>query len=131
MAETTQMTTAKIISPRQHAVLDYGVASMFFALGMWYRGRNDRAATLAFVNGGMVLGMSMLTDYPGGVWRAISFKTHGVLDMVQAALTGFGPLLLGFANEPEAKPFYAQAASEVGVVSMTDWNADAARGIAA
>jgi hypothetical protein len=30
---------------------------------------------------------------------------------------------MGFADTPEAKTFYAQAASEVGVIAMTDWNA--------
>jgi hypothetical protein len=131
MAITDQIAVSKTISPAQHAVLDYGVAATFFALGLRYRNRNRAASTLAFANGGMVLGMSMLTNYPGGVWPTISFKTHGTMDLVQAALAGFGPLLFGFADDPEAKPFYAQAASELGVVANTDWNADAARGIAA
>lgn len=121
-----RMSLTKTITPAQHAVLDYGVASTFFALGLRYRHRNSRAAALAFINGGMVLGMSMLTDYPGGVWRRLSFKTHGMMDVVQAALAGFGPLLFGFADTPEASTFYSQAASEVGVVAMTDWNAQAA-----
>jgi hypothetical protein len=120
---SNEPTLSRPISPTRHAVLDYGVASMFFALGFKYRNQNRRASTLAFINGGMVLGMSLLTDYPGGVWRRISFKTHGMLDMVQAALTGFGPAVMGFGNTPEAKTFYAQAASEVGVVAMTDWDA--------
>ena len=131
MAITDQIAVSNTISPAQHAVLDYGVAATFFALGMRYRNRNRAASTLAFANGGMVLGMSLLTDYPGGVWPTISFKTHGTMDLVQAALAGFGPLPFGFADEPEAKTFYAQAASELGVVANTDWNADAARGIAA
>jgi len=131
MAITDQISVSKTISPAQHAVLDYGVAATFFALGLRYRNRNRAASTLAFANGGMVLGMSMLTNYPGGVWPTISFKTHGTMDLVQAALAGFGPLLFGFADDPEAKPFYAQAASELGVVANTDWNADAARGMAA
>jgi len=104
-------------------MLDYGVASMFFALGMRYRNRNRAASTLAFINGGLVLGMSLLTDYPGGVWPAISFKTHGMMDVGQAALAGMGPVLFGFADEPEARTFWAQAASEVGVIASTDWNA--------
>lgn len=111
-----------MISPTQHAVLDYSVASFFLSLGMRYRGENDRASTLAFINGAMVLGMSLLTDYPGGVWRVLSFKTHRALDVVQAALTGFGPLVLGFGGAPEARTFYGQAASEIGVVAMTDWD---------
>ena len=131
MAITDQIAISKTISPAQHAVLDYGVAATFFALGMRFRNRNRAAAALAFINGGMVLGMSMLTSYPGGVWPTISFKPHGTMDVVQAGLAGFGPLLFGFADEPEAKAFYAQAASEVGVIANTDWNADAAREMAA
>ena len=120
--ESTQLQT-KPISPGQHAVLDYGVATTFFALGFSMLSRNRRAATLAFVNGSMVLGMSMLTDYPGGVFRTLSFRTHRTGDIVQAALAGLGPVLFGFAADPEAKYFYGQAASEVGVIAATDWNA--------
>ena len=112
-----------LISPALHAVLDYGVAATFFAVatGLWTRHR--RAAGLALANGAMVLGMSMLTDYPGGVYRRLSFRAHRTGDIAQAALAGLGPLLLGFSRDPEATYFYGQAASEVGVIAATDWNA--------
>ncbi len=113
----------KSIGPAQHAMLDYGVAATFFALGMRFRRSNPAASALAFINGGMVLGMSLFTDYPGGVWRKLSFKTHGTMDVVQAALAGIGPVLFGFGNEDEARAFYGQAMSEVGVIAATDWNA--------
>jgi hypothetical protein len=57
-------------------MLDYSVATTFFVLGARYRGRNNRAAALAFINGAMVLGMLMLTGDPGGIWRRLTFKTH-------------------------------------------------------
>jgi hypothetical protein len=112
-----------VISPAQHAVLDYGVAATFLGVGaaLWHRHRP--AATLAFVNGAMVLGMSLLTNYPGGIYRTLSFKSHRTGDIVQAALAGFGPALFGFGSEPEAKYFYGQALSEAGVIAATDWNA--------
>ena len=125
MALTDQIALSKTISPAQHAVLDYGVAATFFTMGMRYRRRNTAASALAFINGAMVLGMSLFTAYPGGVWRKISFKTHGTLDVVQGALAGFGPILFGFADAPEARAFYAQAASEAGVIATTDWNSAA------
>ena len=111
------------ISPAQHAVLDYLVAATFFGVGLKLLDRNRAAAGLAFVNGGMVLAMSMLTDYPGGVFPALSFRGHRTGDVMQAALAGAGPLLLGFADAPEAKYFYGQAMSEVAVIATTDWNA--------
>jgi len=120
----------RVIEPRQHALLDYGVAATFLAMAVHYSGqrRGRGAAWLALINGAMVLGVSLFTDYPGGVWKKLSFKTHGVLDGVQAALAAAGPILFGFAGRPEARFFYSQAASEVGVISATDWNAGSRRG---
>lgn len=120
----TQMSA--VISPAQHAVLDYGVASTFFALGVSLRERHPRASTLAFINGAMVLGMSLLTNYPGGVYRTLSFKTHRTGDIVQAAVAGLGPVVMGFAGDTEAQYFYGQALSEAGVIAATDWDAAAA-----
>jgi hypothetical protein len=116
----------KTIGPRQHAMLDYGVAFTFFSLAARHWGRHRAASTLAIINGAMVLGMSLFTDYPGGVWRRISFPMHGALDVVQASVAGLGPVLMGFAGDPEAKAFYGQAVSEVGVIVATDWHAQAA-----
>ena len=115
----------KVISPAQHAVLDYGVAATFFGMGASMLSHHRPAATLAFVNGAMVLAMSMLTDYPGGLFRTLSFRTHRTGDIVQAALAGLGPILMGFGDDPEAKYFYGQALSEAGVIAATDWDAAA------
>ena len=112
-----------VSSPGQHAVLDYGVAGTFFAMGARMQRTHGRAAALAYLNGAMVLGMSMLTNYPGGVLRVLSFRGHRKGDIVQAALAGLGPVLFGFARDPEAKFFYGQAAAEGGVVALTDWDA--------
>ena len=129
MELTEQLSTDRIpaaISPTQHAFLDYGVAATFFAIGAAFRGRHRAASNLAFVNGAMVLGMSVLTDYPGGLYRVLPFKQgHRTGDIIQAALAGLGPLLFGFAGEPEANYFYGQALSEVGVIAATDWDAAA------
>jgi len=114
-----------VISPAQHAVLDYGVAATFFAVCLSFAQKHRAAATLAFLNGGMVLGMSLLTNYPGGLYRTLSFKTHRTGDVFQAILAGIGPALFGFAKDPEAKYFYGQALSEAGVIAATDWDAAA------
>ncbi|MEN3337775.1 MAG: hypothetical protein V7647_1451 [Acidobacteriota bacterium] len=121
----TKMTSGvpKVIDPAAHAVLDYLTAGTFFAMGISMLGRHKRAANLAFANGAAVLGLSLMTDYPGGVFRRISFETHGVIDVIQAIMAGTGPALLGFAGEPEAQAFYGQAAVEAGVVAATDWAA--------
>lgn len=116
----------RTIGPRQHAMLDYGVAFTYFSLAARHWGRHRAAAALAAINGAMVLGVSMLTDYPGGLWRKIPFPVHGALDVVQAGVAGFGPVLMGFAGDEEARAFYGQAVSEVGVIAATDWHAQTA-----
>jgi hypothetical protein len=123
LTDGTEFTRA--ISPARHAILDYGVAATFLAFGFSVLSRHRAAAALAFVNGGMVLGMSLLTDYPGGVLRILSFRAHRTGDIAQAALAGLGPILFGFGTDPEARYFYGQAVSEAGVIAATDWDAAA------
>ncbi len=114
----------KLISPRVHAWLDGAVTAYFVGVGAWYLRRGNKgAATTAFVNAGIVAGVSLLTDYDGDGKRPINFKMHGTLDAVQAATAALGPVLHGFAGEPEAAFFYGQAASEVAVIASTDWDA--------
>ncbi len=67
----------------------------------------------------------MLTDYPGGLYRTLSFRTHRTGDVLQAILAGVGPALFGFAKDPEATYFYGQAVSEAAVIAATDWDAAA------
>ncbi len=114
----------KAISPRVHAWLDFAVSSYFIGLGIWFaiRGKGG-AATAAFVNGGMVAGVSMMTDYDGDGKKPINFKLHGTLDAVQATTAALAPVLHGFADEPEAVYFWGQAANEVAVIATTDWDA--------
>lgn len=114
----------KFISPRVHAWLDFATTTYFVLLGAWFAGRRKKgAATAAFVNAGMVAGVSMLTDYEGTGKKPISFKMHGTLDAVQATTAALAPVLHGFAGEPESKYFYGQATNEVGVIASTDWDA--------
>jgi hypothetical protein len=116
-------TITNAISPAQHAVLDYGVAGTYFAFGFSRLPRHRSAGALAVINGAMIVGMSMLTDYPGGVFRTLSFRAHRTGDVIQAMLAGLGPILFGFPTDPEARFFYGQAASEAAVIAATDWNA--------
>jgi hypothetical protein len=114
----------KLISPRVHAWLDVAVTTYFLGLGVWFAFRGKgRPAAAAFVNGTMVAGVSMLTDYDGDGKKPIDFKMHGTMDAVQMTMAGLGPVMHGFAGEPEAKYFYGQAANELAVISTTDWEA--------
>ncbi len=114
----------KLISPRVHRWLDVGVASYFLGLGAWFVSRRKGGpATAAFLNGAMVAGISLLTDYDGDGRKPINFKLHGTLDAVQAAMAAVDPVLHGFAGERDAAFFYGQALNELAVIASTDWDA--------
>jgi hypothetical protein len=113
----------KLISPRVHAWLDVAVTGYFLTMGAIFAARGKGGpATAAFVNAGMVAGVSLFTDYQGTGEKPINFKMHGTLDAIQAATAALGPVLHGFASEPESAFFYGQAANEVAVIAFTDWD---------
>ena len=112
----------KPIGPAQHAIADYLTASAFLAAAVRYRHRHREASTLALMNAAAILMLSMCTDYPGGLFRRVSYRTHGMIDVLLTAMCAGGPALMGFANEPEARTFYGQAAAETAVVAATDFS---------
>jgi hypothetical protein len=113
----------KVFDARGHAVMDYLTAGSFLALALAFRQRHQRAAMFALANGVSIVMLSMLTDYPGGLWRTLSFKTHRTIDVVLAGLTAAGPAMLGFAGDAEAQVFHGQAVLEGGVIAATNWEA--------
>ena len=116
----------KAIAPATHSVLDYLTVSYFMLLAGMFWGRNRRAAAAALINGGMVLGLSMLTDYPGGL-KKLSFRTHGKGDIMQALTAAGIPDVLGFGGEAAALPFRLQALNEAMVIAATDFDSERAR----
>ncbi len=113
----------KVISPTTHAVIDYAVAGYYFIAAGACWGGNKRASIAAMANGAAVLGVSMFTDYWGDGRKPISFETHGKIDVGQGLAALAAPVMLGFADKPSASLFWGQAASEAGVLAMTDFKA--------
>ncbi len=112
----------KFVDPPTHAALDYLTVSYFMLVAGALWGRHRRGAVSALINGGMVLGLSMLTDYPGGL-KKISFHTHGKGDVMQMLTAATLPVVLGFAGSSAATPLIAQAVNEFEVISITDFDA--------
>src|ERR1039458_6084692 len=85
-----QMATGKlpkVIKPRPHAMIDYAAAGSFMLMGaLWWR-RNKRAAIGSLICGGATAVNSLLTDYPGGMFRVISYRHHGQTDAGIVGLT--------------------------------------------
>jgi hypothetical protein len=113
----------KVINPTAHAVIDYAMAGAFFALGAYFWRNNKRAALGAMLCGSATVATSMLTDYPGGVKRVISFETHGKIDAGLAGLAATMPNFLAFKDEEEASFFRTAALAETLVTGLTDFGA--------
>lgn len=112
----------KVLSPGAHAALDYAVAGMFLVVGARLWKRHRRAALGALGCGAAATINSLLTDYPGGVFRAITYRTHGRVDGGLAALTAAAPRFLGFDDQVEARFFSGTALAETLITGLTDYN---------
>jgi hypothetical protein len=112
----------KAINPQAHAIIDYLVAGTFFvAAGLCWK-RNKRAAIGSLICGGVAAINNAFTDYPGGIYRVMSFQTHGKFDAGVAAMTATVPRLLAFDDDAESKFFTMQSMIETAVIAMTDFD---------
>ena len=111
----------KVISPKGHAIADYATIGTFFLLAGLFWGRNKRAAIAALICGGSELATTLLTDFPGGVAKVISFPTHGKIDMGLAATAASMPSFMGFDDDPEAKWLRIMGLNVTAVTAMTDF----------
>lgn len=112
----------KVIKPSPHAVLDYAVVGSFILMSALYWRRNRRAALGCLVCGGATAVNSILTEYPGGVFRAISYRDHGRIDARIAGFTAAVPGLMHFKDEPEARFFGLHALGQTTIVGLTDFD---------
>jgi hypothetical protein len=118
----------KVFDAKSHAVMDYLTAGAFFLMASMFWGRNKRAAIGAAVCGGAIVATSMLTNYPGGVKKVISFQTHGRIDTGLAGLTAGIPTFMAFGDEDEAKYFRGAALVETVITGLTDFDTADASG---
>jgi hypothetical protein len=111
----------KFISPKAHAVIDYITIGSFVMSAGWLWPRNKRAALAALICGGAELALGLLTNYPGGVKKAISFHTHGEIDLGLAAMVATMPEFLAFKDDKEKKLFLAQGAIITAARELTEF----------
>ena len=111
----------EIISPKGHAIADYITVGAFFASAIFFWRRSKRASLAALVCGGAELAVSLLTDYPGGVKRVISFPAHKEIDLGLAAMTATMPEFMAFKDEAEKKFFLTQGAAITALAELTQF----------
>lgn len=121
LAELATRPLPKEISPRVHAAIDWGTAGALVVAGALLWKKNKRAALASYLSADLIGSLIFLTDCPGGVWKKISFETHGKVDVGISALVASLPSLLGFADERESKLFQGVGIGLAAVNGLTDF----------
>jgi peptidoglycan/LPS O-acetylase OafA/YrhL len=111
----------KTVKPSTHALADYAIAGSFFVMAALFWRRNRRAAMASLICGGAAAVNIVLTEYPGGAFDSISYKTHGHVDRGLAGIAAVLPKMMGFSEEPEARAFTTMALVATTVTSLTDF----------
>jgi hypothetical protein len=110
-----------MLTPKAHAVVDY-VTAAFFLIGaglFWHR--NKRAALAALICGASKIGVSLLTDYPGGVSKVIDFRTSREIDLGLGAMIATMPEFLAFKDDSARTFFLAQGALIAASTELTQF----------
>jgi hypothetical protein len=105
-----------------HAAIDWSTAAAFVTAGALLWSKNKRASIASYLCADLIGTLIFLTDCPGGVWKKISFETHGKIDPGVSALVASLPDMLGFGGESEAKLFQGMGIGIAAVGSLTDFD---------
>jgi len=112
----------KPITPRVHGMLDYATVAATAAAPKIFD-FPERAAQLAYGMASSYGGLSMFTDYPLSVKRAVPFKAHGAAEVASGLALPFMPWAMGFSEHKAARNFFLGLTALTFVVAaLTDWN---------
>lgn len=95
----------KILSAPTHGILDYALVALFALLPSVF-GLTGLPAIVLYAFAGTHLLVSLLTRYPLGVVRRLSFNAHGLLELTVAVVLAALPWLLDFAGEATARSVF-------------------------
>jgi len=112
----------KVISPKGHAIADYITLAGLVGMAAIFWKKNKRAGIAALTCAAAEATNTMLTNFPGGVAKMISFRTHGKIDMGLAATCSAMPNFMGFDDEPEAKFFRVMGINITVIGALTDFS---------
>ena len=111
----------RVISPRTRAVLDHVNVGILLMSGAWFWRRNKRAALAALVGGGTELVLNLITSYPGGERKAISFRSRRDIDLGVAGMIATMPEFFSFKDDEERKFFMAEGVLLAVVTELTQF----------
>ena len=121
VAQIAMKPIPRAVSPKAHSIVDLITVGTFLAGAALFWRRNKRAAIAALICGGADLAVTLLTDYPGGVDRVISYGAHRDIDLGLAAMFATMPDFMAFKDEPEKKFFLMQGALTTALAETTQF----------
>jgi hypothetical protein len=112
----------KVFTPRAHQAADYLLVGSFAAAGAWFFRRNRRAALGAWISGASLLGLTLLTSYPGKRRRHLEFPLHGQIETGMAAMVAAMPEFLRLQDDKERHYFTVKAGLLTVVSNLTEFS---------
>ena len=111
----------KILSPRVHGYLDYGVVALLLLAPSLF-GFGGAPATICYVLAVAHAAMTLMTAFPLGIAKIIPFSIHGAIEVVASVFLVAAPWLFNFAHVLAARNFFIASAVMLGVVWLvTDY----------
>ncbi len=108
------------ITATQHGYLDY-ITVVLFVLAPTVIGLTGMAGTIAYALAGIHLAMTLITDFPLGVFKMLPFTIHGWVERVVGPALVLLPFVLGF--DGPARVFYIVIGIVIIVVGLlTDYS---------
>jgi hypothetical protein len=115
----------KPLSAEPHGVLDY-LTGLLLLISPWLFGFNalSTAATYTMIAVGVVvLGLSLITNYPLGLVKAVPFPVHGVIETIGALGLLISPWVVGFSDLGIARDLAVIVAiAWLGIVALTNYS---------
>jgi hypothetical protein len=109
----------KFISRKTHAVMDY-IMGVILIAAPWLLGfsNNEPAKWSAVAVGIIMLAMSLMTDYEGGLAKVVPMRFHLGMDLIAGIFLAVSPWLLGFHDQVYL-PHLVLGILEIGAASFT------------
>jgi hypothetical protein len=111
----------KFVSPDLHRAADYVVSGVLIVGGVALLRSDRRAAYASLICGGSLLGLSLVTNYPGRRRKPINFARHGKAEMGMAILLAELPELLRFEKRT-SQYFAVNAAALIALANLTHFH---------
>ncbi len=105
----------KLISPRNHGYLDY-LTSIVFLLAPALLKLSGLPAALSYGLAAVHCGLTLLTAFPLGLFRAVPLKLHGMIEGLVALTLGMVPWIFQRHFARPARIFYTAMGAAIFLV---------------